>query len=459
MLKLTYNLGEWKRKEGRTMEQKMNEASKKNINWKFWVLLGITVLINGAATVILSLGVDGDLFMGVLFLVIFLDIFLIMGMISVYSESGRERETSLDAYASLLEGMDYLEPSHEEIYFEKVDEVATEAEEEETVKILRPKAIIAKESVFREPVMEDYCNSLQEYMAEWGLRIDRSAAREIFSCLAATKLNILRGEHRNISKYFLDVFGGYIGAHSYNENLQEKPLSASEAFWKCLRSAAANAHIIHFMILETENLIPGDELFLHLIAYATDPLLPCYFKGLTQMGLNELPQNIWFFLVPKEADEIPKELMDCSSIMQIDAKVTEPQETVYQNEDKLSNQHLLEIIRDSAETHYVSEELWKKIDELEEYVGSRSSFALDNRVFRQLERYTSMYILCGGEEQQAVDCVLSSKILPAIAGLALPRKPEEGDGIFALCERLFGLENLTKSRVLLKQIEEKNVET
>ena len=38
------------------MEQKMNEASKKNINWKFWVLLGITVLINGAATVILSLG-------------------------------------------------------------------------------------------------------------------------------------------------------------------------------------------------------------------------------------------------------------------------------------------------------------------------------------------------------------------------------------------------------------------
>ena len=157
------------------MEQKKNEASKKNINWKFWVLLGITVLINGAATVILSLGVDGDLFMGVLFLVIFLDIFLIMGMISVYSESGRERETSLDAYASLLEGMDYLEPSHEEIYFEKVDEVATEAEEEETVKILRPKAIIAKESVFREPVMEDY-RTIAGIHGGMGLRIDRSAA-------------------------------------------------------------------------------------------------------------------------------------------------------------------------------------------------------------------------------------------------------------------------------------------
>ena len=139
----------------------------------------------------------------------------------------------------------------------------------------------------------------------------------------------------------------------------------------------------------------------------------------------------------------------------INAQIVEPKDSVYNTVNKLSYHYFSDCIRDSRESYYIKEDLWKKFDQLEYYANERTPFVINNRVFRQLERYTTMYLLCEGDEYEAIDSVLTSKLLVMISKVNIVKKDKEDEGIFALCEKLFGLENLTKSKKLLKQIEER----
>ena len=201
-----------------------------------------------------------------------------------------------------------------------------------------------------------------------------------------------------------------------------------------------------------------DNYFSKIIDYATNPLMPCYLDELNHSIIKELPKNIWFMIIPTLFDEkaISLKLLDCAVINDTDAKIVMPKDIVTQNAIKISYNYLMDNLRDSSDQYYVKEELWKKVDQLEAYVNERVPFTIDNRVFRQLERYSTMYLMGDGNEDEAIDCLLSSKLLVKISKLVLNRKNEDDEGIFALCEKLFGLENLTKSKILLKHIEEVN---
>jgi len=122
---------------------------------------------------------------------------------------------------------------------------------------------------------------------------------------------------------------------------------------------------------------------------------------------------------------------------------------------KLSYEFLTNLFEDGYNTNYIEEPEWKKFDQIERYLQEHNSFAMDNRLFRQLERYTSLFLLFGGDKTEAIDYVLYSKFLPVIRVLDMDGPQKSDNELLQLFEKLFGLENLTKSKQILKLIQDK----
>ena len=117
----------------------------------------------------------------------------------------------------------------------------------------------------------------------------------------------------------------------------------------------------------------------------------------------------------------------------------------------LSFEHLLQLTEESEKVCYLSEETWKRIDELCDYLAQTVEFCMDNKLAVAMERFTGIYIASGGTEQEATDAVIAALILPrALAILSSKQDCDHGPLLRFMDER-FGLENLPTCADFLKK--------
>lgn len=92
---------------------------------------------------------------------------------------------------------------------------------------------------------------------------------------------------------------------------------------------------------------------------------------------------------------------------------------------------------------YVSEELWRVLDTLEEQMHAVCGIRFSNRTLRMLEKYTSVYMACGGKMSEAFDNGFAAVLVPAYAEqLQKLAKREDGEVLSALLERTVGRDRL-----------------
>ncbi len=450
----------------------------KSFNWKLFITLLLAILINFSSFKLLQTVTQNDYFVAILIFTVMIDTLLFKLIRDILKT--KVKKPAADSLLHLMEDMENLEASNEEVYLtdgasaKDTDEQSPEItplgndvdEYGNVTRILKPRKVISVEPIYNtELQMEHYCDNLCQYMVDNGLKIEKRIAREILSCTAASHMIIVKSERTDIAKRFLEIYNDFIGAKSFVETASTVWNSFGDLFQgesqlkNCIVSANKKKDLIHIMTLNHVDLSTMEKYFASIIDFATNPLMPCYIKEMASFGVSELPKNIWFMLIPTNFDNntIPNELIQCSVIIDLDAKIVLPKDTVKQNELKLSHNYFMDSLRDSADTYFVNEDLWKKVDQIEYFVNKQTPFNIDNRVFRQLERYTTMYIMSGGEEYEAIDSILAAKLLIMIAKLSLRKTDDESEGLYDLCEKLFGLDNLTRSKVLLKQIEKINI--
>ena len=67
-------------------------------------------------------------------------------------------------------------------------------------------------------------------------------------------------------------------------------------------------------------------------------------------------------------------------------------------------------------SYCIKEENWKKVDKLEDYLSGASEFKIGNKTWLCLEKFASVFMASGGEENEALDEAICAKlIVPAIA--------------------------------------------
>ena len=88
--------------------------------------------------------------------------------------------------------------------------------------------------------------------------------------------------------------------------------------------------------------------------------------------------------------------------------------------------------------HPVSDENWKKINEMDDFVIRHFRVAFGNRIVSHLGKFVSAYVACGGEEVEGIDYFIAKKILRKFEQLNIAYIKDEIDGFVTFLDKTFG---------------------
>ena len=461
-----------------------NKASKQKMNQslKFIIFLSLIILFLNSR---LFSFMDEIRLYALLVAIVFLGGYLIM-FIYYQVKSRNKKESSIELISRILDYIDFAEPideltmiEDEEIKIEEIQEIIEEKVQDpiEHIELIEPlsktdnvESVVVEES---EPIVQEhtyyenietqqYVNHLSLFLASYGFVINKSQLINMFASMSATKLIVLKNSKEEVIHHFLDKFSEFIGAHYFSDEIIH-PIEQFDDLFKeeyhlkqCVLSAGEHKDRMHLMSFSNVDLTHLNAFFQPILNYANNPLIPCEIQNRHFTDLTHSPLNMWFFLIikPDQIDEITKDLADSAVVIEFNISSKKPKDVILEKPIRISYESFTHLLLDGYEREFLDESFWKNIDQIEGYYHRTNGFLIDNRLFRQMERFSSTYLLFGGDKQEAIDHLLFSKLLNVLS--YVHKKNEDEEDVLLLFERLFGLENLTNSKRILKQIQERN---
>ncbi len=164
-------------------------------------------------------------------------------------------------------------------------------------------------------------------------------------------------------------------------------------------------------------------------------------------GKMLLSPNVWMINVLPEFDRASAIGSDmgkyCAALYLRNSQTVFPPEDAQEAQELPSVTAWENAVAAAEKEFYVSEELWRVLDTLEEQMLAVCGIRFSNRTLRMLEKYTSVYMACGGKMGEAFDNGFAAVLLPAYAEqLQKLAKREDGEVLSALLERTVGRDRL-----------------
>ncbi|MBO4280919.1 MAG: hypothetical protein J5872_03695 [Lachnospiraceae bacterium] len=175
---------------------------------------------------------------------------------------------------------------------------------------------------------------------------------------------------------------------------------------------------------------------------------------LFEHGMLRIPENVWFVGTANNDDStfaISDKVYDRAMVMNLDRKADffEPS---YNNGDKVSFRHFAALVQQAKQMFRLSDEMRAKIAAVDNFLTERYRITYGNRIRRQMEEYIPVYMACGGSEEEAVDDLLSKKVLRKLDGLSpvvIRYGMDEMEGLFA---SVFGADRMPLCRDSLERL-------
>ena len=171
-----------------------------------------------------------------------------------------------------------------------------------------------------------------------------------------------------------------------------------------------------------------------------------------------LPRNMWFVGTANNDDStfaISDKVYDRAMILDLDKKaeafVARPT-----RERHIRSEAFEELIEKAKKEYALTERNRRRLKALDEYMTEKFRVTFGNRIGKQIEEYTAVYVSCGGRELDALDDILSKKVMRKL-GVQNPVYLKRNAG--KLCEymdEIFGAENMLLCKEVVRRLE-KNV--
>lgn len=192
-----------------------------------------------------------------------------------------------------------------------------------------------------------------------------------------------------------------------------------------------------------------DEWIIELVpsVWDTDP------KKL-QNGKLKIPGNMWYIGTINNDDStfaVTDKVYDRAMPIDINDKgqVFEPIDTEAMN---INSSYLENLFAEAKQKHALTEDMTKKIDEMDNYVIKHFRIAFGNRIVKQMKDFVATYVECGGKEVDGVDYYIARKILRKFEQLNLAYIRDEIDGFVEFLDKNFGKENFNECKEYLLRL-------
>ena len=329
-----------------------------------------------------------------------------------------------------------------------------------------------------EVTLEELCTKFRNYLAkEEKLYFEEDTIRYFISGLATSHFEILEGlsgtgksslpryfaKFTNSNVLFMPVQATWRDKTNLVGYFNEFSKTYSETdFLTELYHANYDPDRLHFFVLDEMNIsrveyyfadllsvleYPEEEWKLRLMHFPYDFLPPARLYD----GCIKIPNNSYFVGTANKDDStftITDKVYDRAitidfSYRNAPFKVTEEVSTI-----NLSASHLHSLFKEAkeqVENHLTSED-FEKIDKLTNFIYESFDITFGNRILNQIENLVPVFVACGGTKEDALDFLLSRKILAKVEGrfeeyvkdalkqfLTLLNKTY-GKGVFRRCE-------------------------
>ena len=328
-----------------------------------------------------------------------------------------------------------------------------------------------KETYDQNITLEEFCESFRDYAASnLKLYYDISDIRRFIAGMAVSHILILQGMSGTGKTSLAHAFGSFVDNSStiipvqpmwkertdlvgyYNEFtkkfnetlLLEKMYEAnySEKMYVTVLDEMNIARVEYYFaeflsLLELPN---PDERYIDVVSdkWESDP------KQLKD-GRIKLPENMWFIGTANNDDStfaISDKVYDRAMVLNLDSK-SERYIAPKTGKTRISYAQFTELIKGATEEYGLSERNKKRLEQLDKYMIEHFHITFGNRIMKQINIYVPVYISCGGGELEALDDILSKKVIRKLETQNPIYLRNAAEGLISYLDELFGQENMT----------------
>ena len=365
-------------------------------------------------------------------------------------------------------------------------EVAAESEEEHARfcmlgEIEKRKESIGHASYDKDITLESLCEDFRNYAANrLKLYYDIADIRRFIAGLALSHIIILQGMSGTGKTSLAHAFGSFIDNPStiipvqpmwkertdlvgyYNEFtkkfnetlLLEKMYEAnySEDMYITVLDEMNIARIEYYFaeFLSLLELPDPDERYLDVVSdkWESDP-------SQLKDGRIKLPANMWFIGTANNDDStftISDKVYDRAMILNLDSK---SERFIAPKTDKkhLSSAQFGALVDEAVEEYRISNRNMKRLAELDQYLIDHFHITFGNRIMKQIRTYIPVFVSCGGDELEALDDILSKKVIRKLETQNPIYLRNEAEGLVEYINELFGNDKMTLCKDYIHRLE------
>ncbi len=167
-----------------------------------------------------------------------------------------------------------------------------------------------------------------------------------------------------------------------------------------------------------------------------------------------LPENMWFVGTANNDDStfaISDKVYDRAAVMDLERKCT-PFDAPRTEACHISYAELERLFREAQTKHTLSTDTRDRLAKLDEYLKEVFRISFGNRIMKQIEAYIPIMLECGGSEGEALDDILSRKILRKLEQLSPAFVKAETPALISKLDELFGADSLQQSREYIQRL-------
>ena len=318
--------------------------------------------------------------------------------------------------------------------------------------------------------LKDICERFRNYAAsQLGLYYTPELIRIFISAFGASRILILQGISGTGKTSLAYAFGHFLGNESVIAPVQPSWRDRTELFGyfneftkrfnetellSKMYEATYNDNI-YVTILDEMNIARVEYYFAEMLSIMEMPSKDEWVVNLVATpwendpkkiigGNFNLPGNMWYIGTINNDDStfmVTDKVYDRAMPIDINEKCgkfkvdkTEP--------INISSDYFEGLFEEAIRKNPVSSEMLTKLDELDQYIIEHFRISFGNRIMRQIEDFVPAFVECGGTEVDAIDYLISSKILRKFEQLNLAFIKNELDEFINYLNVNFGKENM-----------------
>ena len=193
-----------------------------------------------------------------------------------------------------------------------------------------------------------------------------------------------------------------------------------------------------------------DERYIDVVSdvWSNDPL---QFKD----GRLKLPYNMWFIGTANNDDStfaISDKVYDRAMILNLDEKCerfTAPKT----KHIHMSAENFRKLVKDALKEYEITGRNLQRLEALDQYLIEHFHITFGNRIMKQIREFIPVYVCCGGTEIEALDDILSKKIIRKLETQNPVYLRNASKELRAYINELFGEDSMPRCQNAIRRLE------